>query len=81
MGAYIYAEDAKKKMIAVYISETDTTAVGLFFSPIDANNTEIKISSPSTYAKEFISKKVFFALDKALNPEKETYETDPKNKE
>jgi len=62
-GCYIYAEDAKKGMIAVYLSREDTTPVGLFFTAQDANNTQIEVSGPSTYAKEVISEKVFTALE------------------
>lgn len=37
MGTYIYTQDRKKQMIAVYISELDTTPAGIFFKSIDAN--------------------------------------------
>lgn len=70
-GSYIYARDTKKDLIAVYVSQTDTTPVGLFFSQIDASNTRIEVSSPSTYGKEFISNVVFSSLEKSLHPEKE----------
>lgn len=53
--AYIYAEDLKKNMIALYVSEADTTPVGLFFKQIDATHTQIEVTSPSSYAKEFIA--------------------------
>lgn len=61
-GSYIYAEDPKKQMLAIYVSESDTTAVGIFFKEIDALNTQIEVSSPSTYAKELIAKRVFSVL-------------------
>jgi hypothetical protein len=64
MEAYTYAQSIKKRMIAVYVSEWDTTPVGIFFKEIDANNTQVEVSSLSTYAKEFISRGVFSALDK-----------------
>jgi len=63
---YIYAQDIKKHMIAAYISEYDTTPVGLFFKEIDANNTQIEVSSPSTYAKEFIADNVTSVLEKKV---------------
>lgn len=69
--AYIYAKDAQKNLIAVYVSEEDTTPVGLFFKKIDANNTQIEVSSLSTYAREQIATKVFSQLIMALNPIKE----------
>jgi hypothetical protein len=63
-GAYIYAEDSKKGMIALYLSEEDTTAVGVFFSQIDAANTKVEVSSPSTYAKELVWSKIISGLEK-----------------
>ena len=66
MQAYIYTQSIKKHMIAIYVSEQDTTPVGLFFKEIDAANTQVEVSSLSTYAKEFISGKVFPVLDKKL---------------
>ncbi|MFH1655201.1 MAG: hypothetical protein ABH954_01155 [Candidatus Omnitrophota bacterium] len=62
--AYIYIQSIEKHMIAIYISEEDTTPIGLFFKEIDATNTQVEVSSLSTYAKEFISGKVFSVLDK-----------------
>jgi hypothetical protein len=88
IGTYIYAEDRKKQMIAVYLHKaaepetatseteftiTDTTPVGIFFKEIDAKNTQIEVSSPSTYAKEFISAKIFSALEPEPK-EEESYE-------
>ncbi len=66
IGSYIYAKDAKKQMLAIYVSGSDTTPVGIFFKEIDATNTQIEVSSPSTYAKEFIATRVFSALEKSL---------------
>ena len=62
VGSYIYAQDIKKHMIAIYVSEQDTTPVGVFFQKVDANNTDVQVSSPSTYAKEMISTRLFAAL-------------------
>lgn len=67
-GSYIYSQDIEKKMIAIYVSELDTTPVGIFFTVIDANNTQIEISSPSTSAKELISKRIFSALEESTKP-------------
>ena len=83
MGAYIYTQGIKKHMITIYVSGWDTTPVGLFFKEIDANNTQIEVSSLSTYAKGFISGSVFSVLDKKITLEeleaqinaKETRET------
>ncbi len=62
--AYIYAVDNPRKLIAVYVSETDTTPVGIFFQEISKVKTRIQVSSPSQYAKELISKKLFTGLEK-----------------
>ncbi len=62
---YVYAKDINK-MIAIYVSSDDTTAAGIFFNEIDANNTEVQISSPSTFVKEVIAKEVFAALEQPV---------------
>lgn len=64
---YIYSDDSRKKMIAIYLSETDTTPVGIFFTEESATNTLIEVSSPSIYAKEEISKKIFSGIDALIN--------------
>jgi hypothetical protein len=56
IGAYIYAKDKLKRMIAVYVTVEDTTPVGLFFTEVEPGKTRVEISSLSTYGKEIISK-------------------------
>jgi len=70
MRTYIYARDTKKNLIAVYASEQDTTPVGIFFKVIDATNTKIEVSSPSTYAKESIAQRFFSSLEESLSQKK-----------
>ena len=79
--AYIYAEDPNKGMIAVYAAPNkkaaasgddesifgDTTPVGIFLTQTDAAHTQIEVSSPSTYDKEYIAKIVFSALEEETN--------------
>ena len=60
--AYIYADDTRKRLIAIYVSEQDTTPVGIFFTEIDPNSTQIDVSSPSTFAKNLIAGELFSAL-------------------
>jgi len=67
IGAYIYAQDKPKNLIAIYLSASDTTAVGIFLTQIDANNTQIEVSSASTLAKEYIAEKLFSGLEKGLD--------------
>ncbi len=74
IGAYIYTQDQKKNLIAIYVSEQDTTSVGIFFKQIDTQRTQIEVSSPSTYAKELIAKQLFSGLEKSFKGE--SYETE-----
>ena len=67
-SSYIYAENAEKKMLAVYLSETDTTPVGIFFTPEGKGSTIVEVSSPSTYAKENIAKRISTAINASLKP-------------
>lgn len=62
MKAYIYAKNIKKHMIAIYVSEEDTTPVGIFFKEAGKDITQIEVSSPSSYARDAISAKLFAAL-------------------
>lgn len=64
IGAYIYAQDIQKHMIAIYVSGQDTTPVGIFFKEIDGSHTQVEVTSPSTYAKELIVGRLFGALEK-----------------
>lgn len=64
IGAYVYSKDNKKQLIAIYVSEEDTTPVGIFFQQKTDNITKIEVSSPSTYAKELIAGRLFAGLEK-----------------
>jgi uncharacterized protein YpmB len=66
--SYIYAENAKEKLIAVYLSPEDTTPVGIFFTGEEDGKTLIEVSSPSIYAKEEIAGRIFAGLDELINP-------------
>jgi len=77
-GSYIYAQDKNKHMIAVYVSDEDATALGIFFKEIDANNTEIQVTSASTYAKDTVSKDVFSVLEGTYKPKDEKGQPDDK---
>jgi hypothetical protein len=59
--SYIYTK--RSDLIAFYVSEDDTTAVGIFFKEIDKQKTQIEISSPSTSAKEIIAKEIFSSFE------------------
>ena len=67
MGAYIYAKDIKKHMIAIYVSDEDTTPVGIFFIEASASSTQIEVSSPSKFAKEGISGQLFKIISPAVS--------------
>ncbi len=63
-GSYIYSRDTKTHLIAIYISQTNTTPVGIFLTAANSSVTHIEISSPSTYGKEFIAERLFKELEK-----------------
>ena len=69
-GCHIYREDLSLSLIAIFVSETDTTPVGIFLTALDVDNTRVEISSPSTYGKEIIAKNIFGALKGTLNEKK-----------
>ncbi|MFA6384805.1 MAG: hypothetical protein WCY10_05485 [Candidatus Omnitrophota bacterium] len=62
--AYVYARKDADKMIAFYLTESDTTPVGVFFTEKDGSATEVAVSSPSRYAKEFITDKIAAGFNK-----------------
>jgi predicted small secreted protein len=66
--AYIYAQDYKERLIAIYLTPADTTPVGIFFSDEPGGHTLIEISSPSTYAKEEIANRIFTGIDELIKP-------------
>ena len=63
-GAYIYAEEQNPRLIACYVSETDTTPVGIFIVPQSAGSVEVMVASPSRYAKERMAAQV----DRGFSP-------------
>ncbi len=71
MGAYIYRADSRSAMIAVYVSETDTTPVGVFFTPLGNDRTEVQVTSPSSTAKQSISQKLFAGLTQPAHEPKQ----------
>ncbi|MCX5713586.1 MAG: hypothetical protein NT033_01990 [Candidatus Omnitrophica bacterium] len=69
MGCYIYTQNYKKHLIAFYLSESDTTPVGVFFKEVDLENTKVEVSSPSISAKEYIAKRFFAIMAGLPDPE------------
>jgi len=53
----VYAQD--KGGIAFYYIDPNTTPVGVFFKEIDPAHTQVEISSPDAFAKEWVAKNVF----------------------
>ena len=70
MKAYVYDKNKNKSFIAIYVSASDTTPVGLFLTAVSADKTKIEVSSPSTFTRESFSSKLFEALDKSLKAKK-----------
>jgi len=79
LAPYIYSEDSQKKMIAIYLSQADTTPVGIFFTQESGASTLIEISSPSTYAKEEIANRIFSGLA-PVSPNQKEKKADVKEK-
>lgn len=63
-GGYIYAK--KPDLIAFYLSESDTTPVGVFFKDIDKEKTQLEISSPSSLGREKIAKDILALFEKEV---------------
>jgi hypothetical protein len=78
--SYIYAQDVEQKIIALYLSTTDTTPVGIFFTSQADGHTLIEVSSPSFYAKEEIAGRIFAGLDELINPKTQEKKADVKEK-
>lgn len=78
--SYIYAQVPEEKLIAIYFSPTDTTPVGIFFTEEAGGNTLIEISSPSTFAKEEIAKRIFSGIDELIKPKIEEKKINVKEK-
>ena len=60
IGSHIYAR--RQDLIAVYISQTDTTPAGIFFKEIDEHKTELAIASPAKDTKEYLAENIFSAF-------------------
>jgi len=61
-GSYIYCEDKKSGLLALYVSEEDTTVVGVFLSEVGPRQTHLEVVSLSTSAKELIAQRIFSGL-------------------
>jgi len=68
MNAYVYAREGE--LTAVYVSVNDTTPVGIFVSDTGAEKTKIEVSSPSSFARDALSQKLFSSLDSKLKAKK-----------
>lgn len=75
-GSCIYNDDLVKDMLAVYVSEEDTTPAGIFLTERGKDVTLVEVSSPSTYAKEKIAKTIFDALTTGIIPTEEKGQID-----
>lgn len=76
--SYIYAEDVKKRMFGIYLSQTDTTPVGIFFTEQAEGQTLVEVSSPSIYAKEYIANRIFTGINVLLKLNSEEKKADVK---
>jgi hypothetical protein len=62
--SYVYARTEEPRMIAFYLTQEDTTPVGVFMTDQGGSATEVAVSSPSRYAKEFIADKIAAQFNK-----------------
>ena len=53
----VYYKD--KGMIAIYVTNPNTTSVGIFFGSPDASHTQVDVSSESTPTKEWVANSIF----------------------
>ncbi|MBU0895296.1 MAG: hypothetical protein KJ584_01730 [Candidatus Omnitrophica bacterium] len=53
----VYYKD--KGMIAIYVTNPNTTSVGIFFAVTDAGHTQVDVSSESTPTKEWVANSIF----------------------
>lgn len=80
MATYVYSKDIKKHMIAVYVSEEDTTPVGIFFREAGKDITQVEVSSPSSFARDLISARLFSVLaGNPITPESKTVSPGPES--
>ena len=79
-GSYIYTENTEKHLMAIYVSPEDTTPVGIFFKELGPTSTQVEVSSASTYAKEFIAKKISRAFEPGGGLEDEKGKSDGEGK-
>ncbi|MCX5700548.1 MAG: hypothetical protein NTZ63_03315 [Candidatus Omnitrophica bacterium] len=68
---YVYEDNLKQDFIACYLTETDTTPVGIFLTETGKGKTLVEVSSPSTYAKETIANTIFKGLTDSLKVKEE----------
>ncbi len=64
----VYYKD--KGMIAIYVTNPNTTSVGIFFTETDSGHTQVDVSSESTPTKEWVANSIF--SEKVLPQEKST---------
>jgi len=64
IGSYIYAK--RKDLIAVYISQKDTTPAGIFFKQINGQKTQLEIASPAADTREYLADKIFSVLSNRI---------------
>lgn len=69
-GSYVYSKDPAKKLIAIYVSEIDTTPVGIFFEEQPSGGTLVAVSSPSVSARERVAQGLFSGLNDLLKAKK-----------
>lgn len=76
-GCYVYRQEPDKGLTAVYLSEKDTTPAGVYLTQLDSGATLVEVSSPSTYAREFLIEKLSGDLKDLIKVEKKETTEEP----
>jgi hypothetical protein len=65
---YVYAREPG--LTAVYVSENDTTPVGIFVSRTPSGTTKVEVSSPSSFSRDAEARRLFALLERKLKAKK-----------
>jgi hypothetical protein len=64
IGAYVYAKDEAKRLVAAYATDSNNTPVGFYFKEITPGVTQLDVVSESTSVRESYAKRVFTSLER-----------------
>jgi hypothetical protein len=68
MKTYVYRQEGE--LTAIFVSQQDTTPVGIFVTAAGEDRSRIEVSSPSSAARELIARQLFTCLENSLKTKK-----------